>query len=158
MKKLGLYEWSVILFFLIVPVIAILVNIFILKSNSSVSDIALKWFVFSGIGLRLGSAGLKQIINPKFTAVEIFKSKDSASAYIVRELGFSNVCFSVIAIISLFVQSFRIPAAIAGGLYFCLAGLMHVFKKKDSGKEIFAMFSDLFIFLVLLILIILNLI
>lgn len=156
MKKLGLYEWSIILFFLILPCVAILLEVFAVSTPLPFRVIAFKWFVFSGIGLRLGSAGLKQIIQPEFTAKEIFSSESDVAIPIVRELGYANICFSVIALISLIVPTFRIPAAINGGLYFGLAGLLHVFKPKESGKEIFAMASDLFIFLVLLTLLVLN--
>lgn len=91
-----MYEWSVILFFFIVPIIAIIFEISLLNTKTSFVDIALKWFVFSGIGLRLGSAGIKQILLPSFTAKEIFNIVDKKSFVIVRELGFSNVCFALI--------------------------------------------------------------
>jgi hypothetical protein len=155
MKKFGLYQWSVCLFFLILPFTAILLEEY--NNEEPFITIAFKWFVFSGIGLRLGSAGLKQVIQPHFTVKEIFNSDCDAAAPIVRELGFANICFGVIALISLFEPTFRIPAAIAGGLYFGLAGMLHVFKQKDSENEMFAMISDFFIFLILLILLILNL-
>ena len=158
MKKLGLYELSVILFFLIVPCIGIYYEILILNTKLSIYSIALKWFVFSGVGLRLGSAGIKQLINPDFTAKVIFKMKDEQSIAVIKEIGLANICFSVIGLISLFVPSFRLPAAISGGLYFGMAGFLHVFKVKDSSEEFFAMISDLFIFFILLVLVILNLI
>lgn len=153
MKKLGLYEWSIILFFIIAPLAAISIEVFILHSTALLITITLKWYVFFGVGLRLGGAGLKQILQPEFTAKEIFKVKDNTAFSLVRELGFANVCFGIIGIISLFVPSFRVPAAIAGGLYFGLAGLMHLFKPKDSNEEAFAMYSDIFIFIVLAILV-----
>lgn len=156
MKKLGIYEWSVIMFFLIVPCIAIFVEKFVISTDLSFGYVAFKWFVFSGIGLRLGSSGLKQSIQPQFTTKEIFGIESDGAMHIVRELGYANICFALIAIISLFLPTFRIPASVSGGLYFGLAGLLHVFKKRGSGKEIFAMISDLFIFFVLLILLIFN--
>lgn len=135
MKKLGLYEWSVLLFFLIVPIAAILIECYAVQINSDFKTIAFKWFVFSGIGLRLFSSGIKQILQPKFTAQEIFNLKDEGAVPIVRELGFANVCFGTIAIISLIIGTFRIPAAIAGGLYFALAGIMHILKREIVVKK-----------------------
>lgn len=149
MKKWQLYEWSVIVFFLVFPVTAIIFEVFFFQTIGTYREVALKWFVFSGVGLRLGSAGIKQIVQPKFTAKEIFKLEDDAVYPLVRELGFTNICFAVIAIISLFVPSFRIPAAIAGGLYFGLAGLQHIRNRSAGNEEIFAMTSDFFIFIVL---------
>lgn len=60
MKKIGLYEISVIIFFILLPVIASTVNILINKSEISPFSLIFKWFVFSGVGLRLLTAGLKQ--------------------------------------------------------------------------------------------------
>lgn len=157
MKKLGLYEWSIILFFIVVPLGAIGAEILLFGFSFSLSELALKWFVFSGIGLRLGGAGIKQVFQPQFTAKEIFKVEDRGALPLVRELGLANICFSVIAITSLFVPSFRIPASVAGGLYFGFAGLLHVTKPKESSEEVFAMVSDLVIFLVLVVLVIINL-
>ena len=155
MKKLNLYKWSAILFFLVVPIAAICIDDYMVDNERTFVEIAFKWFIFSGIGLRLGTAGIKQIIHPQFTAKEIFKISENAS-FLVRELGFANLCFSILAILSLFINNFRVPAAITGGIYFGLAALLHIFKKKDSDNEVFAMISDIYIFAVLAILLIFN--
>lgn len=156
MKKWGLYEWSIILFFIVVPFAAIGAEILLFRSTLPLVGIALKWYVFSGIGLRLGGAGIKQIIQPQFTAKEIFKIQDDGALLLVRELGFANVCFSAVALISLLVPTFRMPAAIAGGMYFGLAGFLHIMRQKETGEEIFAMVSDIFIFVVLGILLVIS--
>lgn len=64
--------------------------------------------------------------------------------------------FSLIELLSIVFATFRIPAAISGGTYFLLAGLLYVFKEKGSEKEIFAMVSDLCIATILLFLTIVN--
>ena len=84
MKKIDLYEISVIIFFILLPVIASTVNILINKSEIGPFSLIFKWFVFSGVGLRLLTAGLKQSINPSFTAKEIFKVNEENSFRIVR--------------------------------------------------------------------------
>ncbi len=153
-NKWGLYEYSVVLFFLAAPAAALVIEQMV--SGIDWLESALKWFVFFGIGCRLGSAGINQIIRPQFTAKEIFRLSSDEAAPVVREIGFANVCFGLIAILSLFIPGFRMPAAIAGGLYFGLAGLLHVFKKRETAAEVFAMVSDLFIFAVLAVLLLLN--
>ena len=152
--KWGLYEYSIVLFFLAAPAAAVLIELMI--TNVDLLESAFKWFVFFGIGCRLGSAGLKQIIRPQFTAQEIFKMTTKEAVPIVREIGLANICFAFIAVLSLFIPGFRMPAAVAGGMYFGLAGLLHVFKKRESRSEVFAMVSDLFIFAVLAVLLLLN--
>ncbi|OOM74121.1 DUF6790 family protein [Clostridium sp. BL-8] len=156
MKKIGLYEISVIVFFLLLPIIGVIADVFILKFEVNIFSLMFKWFVFSGVGLRLMSAGLKQAINPSFTAKEIFKVNEERCFVIVREIGFANISFGSIGIFSFFYPEFRLAAAIAGGLYFGLAGCLHFFNKNRSRDEVFAMISDYFIFFVLMILIILT--
>lgn len=152
MKKLNLYYLSIILFFILIPLLGALIEFAFFKSDLTGLAVLLKWFVFSGIGLRLFTAGLKQTLSPAFTAKDIFNITDEKVFPIIRELGFTNICFGILGIFSLFFPLFRLPATIAGGLYFGLAGTLHLFKKKDSKNEIFAMVSDFFIFFVLLIL------
>lgn len=158
MKKWGMYEWSVILFFIGIPLVLIVMECLLFKSALSLSEISLKWFVFSGVGLRLGSSGIMQITNPKFTAKDIFNIQEDAALPLVKEVGFANISFSILALLSLCVPAFRVPAAIAGGSYFGFAGLLHIFQAKTSDKEWFAMLSDMFIFVILAVCIVVNLI
>ena len=53
-------------------------------------------------------------------------------------------------ILSLLKTDWTEIAAIAGGLFFGLAGLLHVLKKPGSTNEVIAMISDLFIFLIII--------
>ena len=155
-RKIGLYEISVILFFLIIPIVGGIVEVLLFPSAAGIFQTLFKWFVFSGLGLRLFSAGFKQAALPSFTAKEIFNLTDGKSFVIIRELGFANICFGTIGILSFFFAEFRLAAAISGGLYLGTAGFMHFFRKRDHKTETFAMVSDLFIFVVLLILGIMN--
>jgi hypothetical protein len=68
---------------------------------------------------------------------------------VIRELGFANICMGIIAMTSLIQAEWRLPAAVAGGLYFGLAGLLHVFKKPDSRNEMIALVADLYLFIVM---------
>jgi len=108
-----------------------------------------KWFIFSAAGLRLFIAGIKQTADPAFTAQEIFRIDDPVIFPVVRELGFANLCFGLVGIVSLFLPQWRIVSAFASGLYFGLAGLQHFFKKPAGTNEKFALVTDLFIFIVL---------
>ena len=82
MKRIGLYEISVIVFFFLFPIIGVVTDVFILKLEIN---------TFS-----LMSAGLKQSISPSFTAKEIFKINEERSFVIVREIGFANISFGSI--------------------------------------------------------------
>jgi len=110
-----------------------------------------KWFIFSAVGLRLFLAGIKQVTNPAFTAKEIFHIDSVDSFPILRELGFANICFGLIGIISLFKPEWRTVSAFASGLYYGIAGIQHALEKSPGPNEKFAMITDLLIFVLLLI-------
>ena len=97
-------------------------------------------------GVRLFTAGLKQALQPAFTAKTIFEIQDESSHVVVRELGLANMSMGLGAIVSAFAPSWRPAAASVGGLYFGLAGLMHVGRRPKSGNELTALVSDLLVF------------
>jgi hypothetical protein len=103
-----------------------------------------KWFVFWSAGLRLLLAGLRQFFQPRFTAHEIFGLEDDHALPLVRELGVANFATSVVAILSLAWPSFRLPVAIAAGIFFGIAGIRHALEPARSRNQIVAMVSDLF--------------
>ena len=150
MKKIKWYELSVIAFFIVCPFISIVIE------RDLSNSVFLKWFVFYSIGLRLLSAGIKQVLSPGFTAKEIFEINDLKSHPIILELGFSNICLGLLGVCSLAIHEFRLAAAFAGGIYYGLAGSMHLFRKNKNNTELFAMVSDLYIFIVLLIIIVIK--
>jgi hypothetical protein len=113
--------------------------------------IAGKWFIFWSVGIRLFIAGLRQSINPAFTAEKIFNITNHDSHVIVRELGFANICSGLVGILSLFFVQWRIPAAFGSGLYFGIAGINHILKGAAGTNEFIAMVSDIIIFSCMLI-------
>ena len=110
-----------------------------------------RWFVFWAVGIRLFIAGARQVIQPQFTAREIFGIHDRASFAIVREVGFANLSMGTLGICSLFRVGWVVPAALVGGLYYGLAGMGHIPRKAKNAKEYIAMISDGFVFLVLMV-------
>lgn len=144
-NKLSLYLINVLVVMLILPVVSITVECL---AHSSILGWALigKWFVFWAIGVRLFTAGIRQVAKPAFTAQEIFHINNQESFVIVKELGFANICMGLVGILSLYSIEWCHLAAIGGGLYFGLAGLQHVIKKPVSTNETIALVSDLLMF------------
>ena len=142
-----LYLTSVLLFMLILPVISIIIDAGY-KSGIFIFYIG-KWFVFWAIGIRLLTAGLRQVIKPEFTAKDILHIESIESHIIVRELGFANICFGLAGVVSLYIPEWRTAAAFTGGLYMGIAGIQHVIKKPSTPNEMVAMVSDIFIFLIM---------
>lgn len=123
-----------------------------IRFGHSIIDLALigKWFVFWAVGVRLFLAGVRQVLQPSFTAVEIFEIHEPKALAIVRELGFANVSMGLLGLCSLWHKEWLIPAAIVGGLYYGFAEVGHVPQPHKNAKEYTAMISDGFAFLVLL--------
>jgi len=144
-----MYFAVVILLLLVLPVISITAEAVVGRHALSIA-LTGKWFVFWAVGVRLLIAGARQVIQPRFTAEEIFGIRDPGSYPIVREVGFANLSMGVLGICSLVRTGWIVPAALVGGLYYGLAGLGHVGQKQKNVKEQMAMVSDAFIAVVLL--------
>ncbi len=109
-----------------------------------------KWFTFWAAGVRLFIAGLRQTFNPRFTAQDIFRIEGDTAFPIVRELGLANISMGTLSLLSLYSPVFLIPGALVGGLYYFLAGSLHVTSGHRNFNENFAMVTDFLIAIVLL--------
>ena len=65
-----------------------------------------RWFAVWGVGVRLGPAGLRQIVQPRFTARNIFQMTNDEALPLVRELGVANVGTALVALLSIVAPSF----------------------------------------------------
>jgi hypothetical protein len=107
------------------------------------------WFVFWAVGIRLLLAGIRQIVQPRYTAKTILGIESDDSLVLVRELGFANVAIGCIGAASLVVDGWWKPAAIAGAIFYGLAGINHTRHPGRNRLQNIAMVSDLFIAVVL---------
>ena len=144
-----MYLAVVVLLMAVFPIASIFIESFALHSDTGLLFLIGKWFVFWAVGMRLLLAGVRQMANPAFTADTIFGIKDKAAEAIVRELGFGNFAIGMLGGVSLLNREWVIPAAIAGCLFYGLAGAQHLRKGDRNSNENIAMISDLFIFVVL---------
>jgi hypothetical protein len=94
-------------------------------------------------------AGLRQLINPAYTAETIFETKDEGAKKIVTELGMGNLALGMISILSLYFTSWVMPAAVAAAIFYGLAAIKHVMNKGKNRIETVATISDLWAALVL---------
>lgn len=131
------------------PLVSVVLEVLVNKNHAALIDVVGKWFVFWAIGIRLFTAGLRQVIKPGLTAEGILGIKDKMSWQLVRELGFTNLGIGLVGIISLWHPAWTSAAALAGGLFLFLAGLEHIRKKQRNFEENVATYSDLFIGLVM---------
>jgi hypothetical protein len=143
-----MYLAAIILLMLVLPFasVAIEATLFVVPDPMALIG---KWFTFWAVGARLFIAGLSQVFRPQFTSEGILGVKDEGANVLVREVGFGNLAIGALGVLSLVFPDFLLPAAIAGGLFYGLAGLGHIARKDKTAKEWIALASDFFIFLVL---------
>jgi hypothetical protein len=147
----AMYYLTVALLMFVLPIVSILVELFAFRSSHALTLVLGKWFVFWAVGGRLLLTGLRQAIQPRFTAETILGIKGESPLQVVQELGFANISIGVIGIVSIFNGAWLMPAAIVGGLFYGCAGIRHVLKGNRNPLENTAMVSDLFIFAVMLV-------
>jgi hypothetical protein len=148
-----MYLFIVIALMLALPLISIVAQILLTDHGApQVAQylvVVAKWYVFWAVGVRLSLAGLRQIIQPRYTAETILGLKGAESLFFVRELGFANVTMGSVAVGSLFAPSWVTPAAMLGAIYYGLAGINHCFHKGRNKLQNAALVSDLFAAVVL---------
>jgi len=123
-----MYIGMLIVLMLIFPMASIALEVFV--HNHGVLDVAIvgKWFVFWAVGMRLLIAGLRQIVQPRYTAETILAG-----------LG------------SLYLAGWVLPVAVIGAIFYGLAGINHVTHRSRNPLQNVAMTSDFFAAVVLLI-------
>lgn len=152
-----MYYLTIALLMFFLPIGSILVEFLVFRSSLAFVSIIGKWFVFWGVGGRLLLAGLRQAIQPRFTAETILGIKGDGPLQVVQELGFANMAMGAIGLISIFNSAWVIPSAIAGCLFYGFAGIRHAAKGEKNAVENAAMWSDLFVSAVLLMFIVVDL-
>ncbi len=138
-----MYYLIVAAFILVLPIASIAVEVVHVGTAFSATVVA-KWFVFWAVGWRLFLAGVRQTLQPSFTAREILGLKGEESFVVVRELGFANISLGLLGLLSLIVPAWQSAAALTGGVFYGLAGVMHIRQAHRNGLENVAMVSDLF--------------
>lgn len=136
----------------VAPIVSIVVELVATGGSGDLMLLAGKWFTFWAVGVRLFVAGLSQSFRPEFTAKNILGSTttDRSVTQIVQELGYANLAFGTVGILSLPLAGWVLPAAAAGGLFLGLAGIRHIVKPHKNGKEWLATLTDLFVAVVVL--------
>ncbi len=146
-----MYILMVVFLLFVFPITSILAEMFLFKSAAGILLLVGKWFVFWAVGIRLFTAGLRQAIQPRYTAEEILGLKSSDQLIVVQELGFANISMGAMGIVTIFNGNWVLPAAIVGSLFYGFAGVRHIFTKEKNMLENTAMVSNLMIAAILLV-------
>jgi hypothetical protein len=144
-----MYLVTVVLLLFVLPAASVVIETLWAAGSADVLLLIGKWFVFWAVGVRLFIAGIRQVVQPQFTAEDIFAIKDRAALPLVREIGFGNLSMGLLGLLSLVKAGFLVPAAIVGGLYYGLAGIGHLIRGERNFAGQVALISDLWMFVVL---------
>jgi predicted Na+-dependent transporter len=141
-----MYQATVVLLMFLLPIVGVAIDI--QEGHYPIAESVIKWFVLWAVGVRLLLAGVRQITQPAFTQ-RILGLKSDETRMLIRELGFANAALGTIAIASYFFGAWRAPAAVAGALFYLMAGVNHLLEKHRNRLQNLAMISDLFVGIVL---------
>jgi hypothetical protein len=145
-----MYVVGVLLLMFVLPIVSIGNEHYILHSSAPLMLLVGKWFIFWSAGIRLSSAGLRQLFQPRLTTEEIFGIKSDDALPFVRELGVANLATGTVGVLSIVQSSFILPIAIIAALFFGIAGIRHLTDKHRGQKQNLALATDLFVSLVLI--------
>jgi uncharacterized protein DUF6790 len=151
-----LYLAAVFLLTIVLPLASLAVDHFLAHNSLPLAALLGKWFVFWGAGVRLFTAGLKQLFQPEFTARQIFRMTTDEALPLVREVGTGNIAIGTAGIISLWKPAFVLPIAVVAAIFYGIAGINHLRQKERSTNETVAMVTDLSVSLVLVVYIVLS--
>jgi hypothetical protein len=143
-----MYVPMIVVLMFILPLVSVLAQLLlgtqVAPHASDVMPAIAKWYVFWAVGIRLLLAGSRQTLQPAYTARTILGLEGTECLVLVREVGFANLAMGSVATASLYLPGWVIPSALAGGIYYGLAGINHIFRRHRSRLETVAMSSDLF--------------
>ncbi len=146
-----MYIGMLVVLMLILPVASIALEA-IVHNHGVLNEVMVgKWFVFWAVGVRLFIAGLRQIVQPRYTAETILGVKGPDAILIVRELGFANTAIGSAGLGSLYLGGWVFPVAVIGAIFYGLAGINHATHRSRNTLQNVAMTSDFFAAAVLLI-------
>jgi hypothetical protein len=145
-----MYLLIILAFMLVLPLVSILVEPLVMHAPFEFWLLLGRWFVFWAVGVRLLTAGIRQIAQPRFTAETIFGTTDPGALKIVPELGFANVAVGAVGVGSIAFPAFVLPIAVYGVVFYGLAAVLHVGSTHRNRNETIALVSDAWIALVLI--------
>ncbi|MBB4864875.1 hypothetical protein HNP46_003751 [Pseudomonas nitritireducens] len=144
-----MYIAIVLALMLVLPVGCIAVEA-VVGNHGLTALLVAKWFVIWSVGARLSLAGLRQIIQPRYTAEVILGLRHEESHFLVRELGFANLAMGITGLACALFPAWIHAIALCGGVFYALAGIHHALQAHRGPLADLAMVSDLFVAAVLL--------
>ncbi len=144
-----MYYATVSALMVVFPLLSIAVDASIYHAHPDLFLIG-KWFVFWAVGVRLVLAGLRQVVQPQYTAKTILGIEGNDALLVIREHGFANAAIGAVGILSILVPGWAAAGGFAGGILYGLAGVNHAMQVNRNRLQNLAMATDLLAATVLL--------
>lgn len=145
-----MYYAIVLAFMLVLPLASIAVDAWWFGGGPLLALVG-TWFVFWSVGVRLFTAGIRQIADPAFTAKAIFETTDPGARIVVQELGFANVAAGAVGILSFWFPVWVLPVSLYALIFYGAAAIKHLMNANRNRLETVATISDAWIAVVMLV-------
>lgn len=118
--------------FVAVPLVGALIHFFIRKERTinRLMEVLLLWFLGFGIGVGSIFSGLAQVLSPEMVA----QSVGWPNTPFLREVGFANISYGILGLISIKYRSFWTPTIIAYAVFMWGAAIGHIYNINQTGN------------------------
>lgn len=118
--------------FVAVPLVGAFIHFFIRKERTinRLMEVLLLWFLGFGIGVGSIFSGLAQVLSPEMVA----QSVGWPNTPFLREVGFANISYGILGLISIKYRSFWTPTIIAYAVFMWGAAIGHIYNINQTGN------------------------
>ena len=119
--------------FIAVPIIGALLHFFVSKkarTKNRFIEVFLLWFLGFGIGIGSIFNGLFQVFSPEMVA----QSVGWPNTPFLREVGFANISYGILGLLSIKYRSFWAPTIIAYTVFMWGAAIGHIYSIQQTGN------------------------
>jgi len=116
-----------------VPLLGAIIHLFVSKKPRSlnrITELLLLWYLGVGIGVGSLFSGLVQVISPEIVA----QSTGWGYSPFLREVGFANISYGILGILSIKYRNFWAPTIIAYAVFMWGAALGHIYNLQQTGN------------------------
>lgn len=117
----------------IVPILGALIHLFVSKkprTSNRLLELLLVWFLGVGIGIGSIVSGLTQVLNPQMVA----QSVGWPNTPFLREVGFANISYGILGLLSIRYRSFWVPTIIAFTVFMWGAAVVHIYNIQQTSN------------------------
>jgi hypothetical protein len=116
-----------------IPILGALIHLLVSKKPKTLNriiELLLVWFLGFGIGVGSIFSGLTQVFSPEMVA----QSVGWPNTPFLREVGFANISYGILGLLSIRYRSFWAPTIIAYTVFMWGAAIGHILNIQQTGN------------------------